>query len=138
LQIETAVHFLGRIPHRQLLNSGLYRDARALVTAAETENQPMSLLEAMACGTPVIAPAVESMEELIDGSGRLFPAGDSTAMAAEMVRLAHDHRLHADCSRRAAERALRFDAEEVAQLHERVFREAVSGSGLDRWDRGRV
>ncbi|PCI70325.1 MAG: glycosyl transferase family 1 [Piscirickettsiaceae bacterium] len=63
LGVDDRVHFLGYKTHRQLAE--LYNQADALILASSREGMPNVLLEAMACGTPVIATNVGGAEEVI-------------------------------------------------------------------------
>ena len=65
----------------------LVRGARAVVTPSEWyENAPLSVLEAMAAGKPLIGSRIGGIPELVDEgrTGWLFPAGDVDALAALM------------------------------------------------------
>jgi len=66
-----------------------YQCADVLLHAAHAENAPLVILEAMACGLPVIATITGGIPELIsDGeTGFLVPRGDSDAMAARVLYL---------------------------------------------------
>ncbi|MBL4588529.1 MAG: glycosyltransferase, partial [Alphaproteobacteria bacterium] len=63
LGVDDRVHFLGYKTHQQLAE--LYNQADALILASSREGMPNVLLEAMACGTPVIATNVGGAEEVI-------------------------------------------------------------------------
>lgn len=69
-----------------------YQAADVLLHAANAENFPCVIMEAMACGTPVIATAVGGIgEQIEDGvSGFLVARGDSTAMADRVGELLAD------------------------------------------------
>lgn len=120
---SATVVFTGRLQHGELLESGLLRGARALVSASTTENQPVSVLEAISLGRPVIVPDVAGINELVDGNGSRFPAGDAAALAGELLRMAWDDEFFAECAAgaRALARAGRYAAERVAERYERVY-----------------
>jgi glycosyltransferase involved in cell wall biosynthesis len=63
LGISDRVTFLGNVPQEHL--RGIYNAADALVLASSREGWPNVLLEAMACGTPVIASAVWGTPEVV-------------------------------------------------------------------------
>ncbi len=60
-----SIIFTGSIPHDQLINSDLISSANVFVTPSKTENQPMSVLEAMAFGLPVIGVKALGIPELV-------------------------------------------------------------------------
>jgi len=70
----------------------LYRAADVYVHPARAENLPLAIIEAMACGTPVVASAVGGVPEIVaDGlAGTLVPVGDSEAMSAAILELLGD------------------------------------------------
>lgn len=63
LKINDRVRFLGAIGHRDLCD--YYNAADAMVLASSREGMPNVVLEALACGTPVVATRVEGTPELI-------------------------------------------------------------------------
>jgi glycosyltransferase involved in cell wall biosynthesis len=70
------------------------------------EGLPVVLLEAMALGIPVIAPALAGIPELVQHAetGMLFTVGDWTDLAASMKRLAEDEALRTRLAENARER----------------------------------
>lgn len=98
LGVAGRVDFLGRRPHEEL--PGLYAAADALVLASSREGWANVLLEAMACGTPVVASNVWGTPEVVavPEAGRLMRERSGVAIA----EAARD--LFADLPDRAATR----------------------------------
>lgn len=71
---------------------GIYADLDLLVISSDNEGTPLSAMEAMASGCPVLATSVGGMPDLIqDGqTGRLVPPRDADAMAEAMLALLGD------------------------------------------------
>lgn len=85
------VHFLG---WRQDLDR-LYADADVLALTSDNEGTPVTVIEALASGLPVVATKVGGVEDVVDElTGTLVPPGDVDAIAAGLVdRLQHRRRL---------------------------------------------
>jgi glycosyltransferase involved in cell wall biosynthesis len=89
---------------------------------------PNVLMDAMACGLPVITTPVSGIPEIIrDGfNGQLVPPDDPAALADALLRLDGDPLLARSISTEARETVReRFDGERFAQQLAALFREAV-------------
>lgn len=88
------VSFLGRLQQDEMISE--YAAAHALLAPTRLEGLPLSVLEALACGTPVIASNVSSLPEAVaDGSsGLLCPVDDPQGFidAARSLRAAPEIR----------------------------------------------
>jgi alpha-1,6-mannosyltransferase len=83
--------FVARYPEVQALDridgeaalARTYASADLLLSLGSSETFSLATLEALACGTPVIAPDAGGAGELVrrSGAGRVFPAGDAGALA---------------------------------------------------------
>lgn len=84
--VEDRVRIIGGIAHDDM--PAYLRLARVVVSVPESDSFPVSLLEAMACATPVIAsdlpPARAVLEPIAPGS--VVPVGDPTALASALRR----------------------------------------------------
>lgn len=88
LDIPQQCHFAGYVlPEGDL--PGLYRLASAFITASQIETFGIVVLEAMACGLPVIAADATCMPELVQPykNGLLVPPNDSAAIAQQIIWL---------------------------------------------------
>jgi glycosyltransferase involved in cell wall biosynthesis len=78
-----SVEYLGAGEHAAVIK--LLKQARFLVLPSEWyEGLPMIFIESLACGTPVLASGLGSMDELIEGgiNGRLFTAGNVESLVS--------------------------------------------------------
>jgi len=73
----------------------LFARCHVFVLPSLTEGQPLSILEALGCGMPVIATPVGSIPEVVaDGvNGFLVPVNDPAPLAAAMLQLVTDRRV---------------------------------------------
>jgi teichuronic acid biosynthesis glycosyltransferase TuaC len=87
LGVADRVKFLGVLPQAEL--RGLLSAVDALVLASEREGWPNVLLEAMACGTPVVASDVGGVREIIseESGGVLMDGQDPREVARSVSRL---------------------------------------------------
>jgi glycosyltransferase involved in cell wall biosynthesis len=67
-----------------------FRAADAVALASLAEGAAFSTLEALACGTPVVATAVGGLAVQLPGYARLTPRGDARAMADALLAIAAD------------------------------------------------
>lgn len=112
-----------------------YHAADAVVFPSEWE-EPFGLvpLEAMACGTPVVATGVGgSGEFLVDGVNCvLFRAGDPDDLAAAVRRLAGDEDLRGELTEQGFVTARYFDVDALADAFEAWHTAAADGAGAPR------
>lgn len=87
LGLASRVRFLGTLPHDDMPQ--VYGAADVLVLASEREGWPNVLLEAMACGTPVVASNVWGIPEVVtdEAAGRLLPERSPAAIAGSVGEL---------------------------------------------------
>lgn len=101
LAVLPSVRFVGVLESRDRL-AQLYARADVFVSLASHDTTPVSLLEAMACGTfPVVSDLPSIREWVTDGdNGFLVNVEDSRAIGAAVVRALADHGLRAAAARR--------------------------------------
>lgn len=124
-RLRDRAHLLGRVPHGQV--QALCRAADVLLSASRREASGYAVLEALACGLPVLAADIPALRRILRGgpAGGLFPVGDAAALADLLVAHAGRDR---DAERMAVRahfgRHLSFDAvgRELRAAYEGVAR----------------
>jgi glycosyltransferase involved in cell wall biosynthesis len=106
----------------------LYREARALVYPSVGEGLGLPVLEAFACGTPVIASDIEPVREVAgEAALALVPVDDEEALARAVTKafeLSPDERER--LARLGRERALPYSLEAMSSAVEKAWLEALS------------
>ena len=83
-QLTALVSFLGVRSRVEVAD--LMRRSDLFALSSLWENQPVALIEALACGLPVVAPAVGGIPEIVQPSaGALFEPGNSTDLAEKLA-----------------------------------------------------
>jgi glycosyltransferase involved in cell wall biosynthesis len=120
LNISNWVNFVGfkSNPYAWIAKADIF------VLSSDYEGFPMVLLEAMACGTPVISTNCPSgPDEIITNgvNGILVPLADENAMANAMVTLLRDKSLRRKFSEEGKKRAKDFDVSKILPKYEELF-----------------
>jgi glycosyltransferase involved in cell wall biosynthesis len=101
------------------------------VSASRSEAFGMAMVEAAACGVPVVATATEGAKEIVEEgvTGLLVPLGDVRALAAAVASLLKDESRRRELGMRARQVAReRFDLARMVAETERVYAEALGGA----------
>jgi glycosyltransferase involved in cell wall biosynthesis len=116
--VHEDVRFPGWVPAEQV--EGLWRLASAFVFPSLYEGFGLPVLEAMACGTPVVAASEPALREV--GGDAVVYAEDGDYVAAVRRALAERERLVAA----GLERARRFSWAETARLTVEAYRQVLA------------
>jgi alpha-1,3-rhamnosyl/mannosyltransferase len=121
---DPTVRFLGPIREDDL--PGLYAGARLFVFPSLLEGFGLPVLEAMACGAPVVCSNASSLPEVAGDAAVLCDPNDTAALAAAVARVLADPDVRADLRQRGLARAVRFTWEEAARRFAQVYRDALA------------
>jgi len=107
--IQQDVLFLGIIPHEELKD--YYNLADIYVTTSFHETFCIPVIEAMACGKPVIGTNIAALPQTIGDAGLTFQPGNISELATKIVELLSSPKLYQELSQKGLERAKLFTRE---------------------------
>ncbi|MBN1954932.1 MAG: glycosyltransferase family 4 protein [Anaerolineae bacterium] len=124
LGLEGEVRFFDHVPDEEL--ALWYNAADVFVLPSFYEGFGLPALEAMACGTPVIAANRASLPEVVGPGGVLVDPDDVEVLAERMTELLADPEQRAAASRAALRQAARFSIERQARETMAVYQEVAT------------
>jgi glycosyltransferase involved in cell wall biosynthesis len=113
LDLTDRIHFAGYVPDDDL--PALYCGADAFAFPSLYEGFGMPVLEALACGVPVVASDTTSLPEIVGDAGVLIDPLDEAAIGDALVRVLADASLRARLAVAGPERAAHFSWERCAR-----------------------
>jgi glycosyltransferase involved in cell wall biosynthesis len=131
LGIARSTYFVGYQPEV----AGYYRLFDAFLLPSVNEGTPVSAIEALASGTPVVATRVGGVPDVVrDGAdGLLFEPGDVEAAASRLAGLASDPSLRERLGAAGRERVLaRYSVARLVDDVDRLYRSLLSAKGIAR------
>ncbi len=130
LGLDDVVTFLG--PQAQTALPSYYSAAQVVVVPSRYETFGLVALEAMACGTPVIASNVGGLTSLVkDGrTGYLVPDGDPEAMAARLIPLLDDPELRTTLGAHGVATAEAYSWPSIAEGIEALYDQLLAPARL--------
>ena len=120
LGLKDSVRFIGPVKDADL--PALYGDAEVFVFPSQYEGFGLPVLEAMACGAPVICSNRSSLPEVAGNAAVLIDPHDVSALAAALDEVGHDANLRVNLAQRSLEQAAQFTWEKAAQQTLDVYR----------------
>jgi len=109
----------------------ILRASDVFVLSSDYEGNPLSVLEAMAAGLPVISTAVGGVPELVQhgATGLLVPAGDARALAEAITQLGRDADQRAAMGQAARQTAReRFDVRVMSLAYATLYQQLLCSS----------
>ncbi|MER3399520.1 MAG: glycosyltransferase family 1 protein [Thermoflexus sp.] len=104
--LEEVVRYIGPVAEED--KPALYRHAAAFLYPSRYEGFGLPVLEAMACGTPVVASEIPALAELVGDAAYLVPPEDPRAMAGALIAVLVDAALARTLRERGPRRAAAF------------------------------
>jgi glycosyltransferase involved in cell wall biosynthesis len=123
LAVRHVVHFTGYVPVEDL--PVIYNLGEMFAFPSVYEGFGLPVVEAMACGTPVITSNTSSLDEIASGAAETVNPYDVDALSAAFVRLARDAEWRHELSRRGLARARQFSWSRTAREMLAVYQRAA-------------
>lgn len=118
LGVENSVEFAG-------LQSNVYpwlHDADIFILPSKFEGMPMTLIEAMGTGLPIIASAVGGVPDMLtDGENAMLIKPESEQLLASLEMLYYDESIRRVLGQKALQRSLAFSSETMAQRYIEIY-----------------
>lgn len=132
LGLQGSVRFAGRLDRDDMAE--LYRGADVMLNPSLADNMPNSILEALACGVPVVSTNVGGVPFLVEHgvTALLVEPGDARAMAEATLRLLDDESLWRQLSVAGIQEVQRYTWLRVAPILAGVYRRAIGASASVR------
>ncbi len=109
--------------------AAVYRRARVVIQPSETEGFGLPVIEAMACGTPVIASDIPALREVGGDAAEYCPVGDIEVWSSRLFALLSEHRNSAEHNARrqaCLQQASRFSWNEYATQMAELYHEVLA------------
>jgi glycosyltransferase involved in cell wall biosynthesis len=112
LGLQNQVRWIGYVDEED--KPAIYRNAEVFVFPSRQEGFGLPVLEAMACGTPVVASHSSSLPEVIGDAGFALDPDDERQMAGSIIAAVIQEPLAADMRQKGLAQAARFSWEKTA------------------------
>ncbi len=124
LGIASSVKFLGFVDQLHLVE--IMNAGRAFAITSTADTQSMVMMQAMACGVPVVGVNARALPEYINASnGFVVEPGDHKALAARLVEILKDAKLQKKLGDGGRATALQFSPPAIATRWEEIYQGAI-------------
>ncbi|MDD2565771.1 MAG: glycosyltransferase [Candidatus Gracilibacteria bacterium] len=124
--IEKNVLFLGKIPNKNLLNSDVFEKSKMFLSSSPSENQPMTIIEAMYFGLPIVGVDEKGVGELIEGNGFKAKNENFGEIAIYIIKLLKKPELRNKMSEESKKMIINFDSKMLAKKLEGIYKKIIN------------
>ena len=127
LGLSERVHWIGHVDHLRL--AALYRCAAAMIFPSLFEGFGMPIIEAMACGCPVVCSSIDTADDITGDAAETFDPLDSHDISEAIARVLRDDGLRQSLIDRGMRHAAQFSWERTARQTLSVYEQVASEQG---------
>ncbi len=122
LSLEEEVIFHGAVPYSKI--PYYFKSATLCVIPSLHEGFSLTMLEAMASGTPIVASDIERFREILqDGENALlFKSGDAVSLSAAILKLSTDSSLRKKITQSASKTVLNYSWDSIAERYVSLYK----------------
>lgn len=119
------IQFTGSVSYEKLVE--FYREADVFVHCSEAEGMPLVVLEAMACGLPIVATKVQGVENLVETgkNGYLFEQGNVDALVRYLTKIINKKNQRLSMGHQSVQMAQSYDWSAIAQRYLDLYQQII-------------
>ena len=120
--------FTGRVEHEEIYDH--YTNADVFLNASRIDNQPLSILEAFACGLPVVTTDAGGIPDIVSDqeTGFVVPIDDCEALAERATKLVADCNIATTMVQKARKEVTKYTWEVVCDQWLRLYRDVAENN----------
>ncbi|OHD16007.1 MAG: hypothetical protein A2086_04800 [Spirochaetes bacterium GWD1_27_9] len=119
--LSDKIVFTGMVTNKLLLESGVLKKMKLFVTPSTSENQPMTIIESIMFGLPIVGTNAKGVPEMIEDNGFIVPPNDPKAMAEKIMLILENKEVHDRLSKKSLELSQKYDIKNTSDKMEKVY-----------------
>ena len=121
---EEHFHFIGKKKGEELLDA--YNSMDCFILPSKHEGNPLTILEAMACGKPVIGSNVGGISESVGDEGLLFEPGNIEDLEDKVISLKESEKLRRSFSEKGFSKvSIKHSPDNILEEYLSVFKQVI-------------
>jgi len=124
--LDKYIKFTGMVPNKILLESGVLTKMKMFVTPSTSENQPMTIIESIMFGLPIVGANAKGNPELIEDNGFKTKPNDSEDMAEKILTLLNNEELRSQFSKKSIELREKYNIVNTSNKMEELYYKVIS------------
>ena len=124
-ELSSKIRFIGAVSYAKLIK--YYNEADVFVHCAEAEGMPLVVLEAMACGLPIVATRVQGIEDLVEPgeNGYLYDPGDVDTLARYLTDIIDFKNQRLSMGQQSSQKVRSYDWSAIAQQYLDLYQQII-------------